>query len=363
MSDYTPRTIDEIQFQFFRQLNVQNAPLYDITPGSGIYTLGRSFAGMFAEAELNLWQLLSASNIARAKGADLDKLAANYGVLRKPGALAKGYTLVSSWQGKVELTDGTVLTDPKTALQFIMSYNTSQDLRAISDTRLNLTATRLGPESNLKAGTRLIAPGLEAATFVVGSHRTTGGQICGDLTGGAYPETDDELRSRLSDVLTNRRATTNSALIAAVLADGSVSYATTSVPLPGYLEVWVDSPNPLSQSDIARISSIVETHVAAGVLAKVRPLLRQELDINLLIAPKAGLDLDTLTAEIVGITRNYLLSLKLGQKMRRRELVAALMRPGNAIQVQVVTPETDINPDRPDAVLRERNIWVTFDAN
>ncbi len=363
MTEFRPRSISEIQQTFFQFIREQNTLLTDTSQGSGIYTLGRSIAAIFAEQDLNLFSLSSSFYLSSARGEDLDRLAANYGVTRRPGGFARGYALATAFEGNFTLSPSSVFTEPSTALQFLVPSTTNSRITGVSESRIPLIATKQGSEYNLPAGTRLILPGLERASFVVGSHRTSSGEICGDMTSGAAPEGDEPLRERVINTLVNNRATTENALKSAILADPSVSWVSITTPISGYVEVWIDSTSRFSASDIDRLRRIASSHVAAGILVDVKQAERQTLDINVFIVPRSGADLDTLSSQVIGTAQNYLLSLQLGQKIIRKDLLNAIQNISNVLQASIITPSTDVEPSGAQVILRSSNIWVTFDVD
>lgn len=359
---FTPRSIEDIQISFFRQLAENNSALTDISPGSILYTISRSIAGVHSEQDLIISDTAKGLFVSTATDSSLDELASNFSLVRKSGEFARGHALAITNEGNVSIQGGSVLTDVKTGVQFYINGTSLINLSSFIETKVGITAVKQGREYNLKAGSKLISNIYPTVIFIVGAHRTTSGEVCGDLKQGAEAESDTLFRQRVINFILNRRSTTQEAIKAALLSDSAVTWISFNNPLPGFLLIWVDSSYTLSTSELLRLEDIVNLVKPAGVVIEIKQAERQLVDMNLYALPNPQADLDELTKQLTGEIESYLLNLNLGLGLIRDDLIKKLKALPNLLQVDIITPEGNVNPVNNFTLLRSGNIWVTYDA-
>jgi uncharacterized phage protein gp47/JayE len=357
---FSPRTIDQISDGIYKYLLEQNTPLSDISTGSFITALTRAFSGSILNQELMLNELAQRFYLKSATGKDLDLRAVDYGVTRKPGGFAVGSILVVSLTNNFTIPINTILTEPITGLQY--TTESSATTNSSSEVVISVKSLIYGDNTNLVAGTKLISPSFPTVIFLVGTHRTTAREICGDLSGGISPETDDSLRTRIINTIINSRGTTQDSIKNVVLSDHSISWASIATPLPGFIQVWVDSPSQLTSADINRLTALVNTVKAAGVSSSINQVTRVVQNINIFIQPVDNVNLQTLTPLLIQITTNYILNLQIGTTFTRSSLVKLLLANTSVLTASIITPTTDINVNS-TSVVRPGRILVTYETN
>jgi len=358
---FNPRNIQDIQIGFFKYLAENGSALTDIAPGSVLHSLTRSFAGIHYEQDLVLNELSNSMFYSNAIGSDLDRLASNFNLLRRSGGVSTGFVLTLSSDPNVSIEPNTILTDTTTNLQFIVNLSFSVKILSFIEAKIPITAVQQGLQYNLKAGSKLISPSYPNVNFIVGTHRTNNGEVCGNIGFGASPESDDSFRSRIIEFISNRRGTTQQAIRAALLENNIIEEVFFKNTIPGLLEIYLDSPNILTQINFLEFSNIVNLIKAAGVTFTLFQAIRQNTDIQIYILPLPQVDKDTLTENILNITTRYLFSLSVGQLFSREALIKQIVSTGSVVQAQIITPTTDIQPPN-NAVVRSNNIWITYDA-
>jgi uncharacterized phage protein gp47/JayE len=355
---FTSRPIDVIQNDMFSTLQQQGVALTDIAPGSVLYTLIRSFASIHNNQELSLEEFSREVSIQSASRENLDRFASDYGITRKPGAASSGFVLVTSNEETRQIPLGLILTDPNTGLQFQVDGENSYFVSAFAEASLPISCTTFGELGNLVAGTRLISPTYPNYTWIVGSHRTTSGEVCGDLTGGLFIETDEQLRSRISTKIINSQRTTDSAIENLILSDSRIAWASIKTPLPGYVQVWVDSTEVFDQEELDALALVAEVSRPAGTILSVHQATRIQLDITVQVKAIDNSRIQELTDQITTTVQNYLLSLDLGGSFTRSELTSEILRLGVS-EATIISPNSDLSPESSE-VIRASSIKVTY---
>ncbi len=359
------RTVEDIQQEFFQMLAQYNTKLTAIAPGDNLYTLARAIAAMHADQDIRLDEVKKSLTIGTSVGIDLEKRAADFNISRRVSKPAKGFVLALSETNAVSIPPNFVLTDPSTGQQYFVNSPTSISVVPFIETRLPLLATRAGEQGNTLAGTRLISPLASSVRFVVGSHRTTGGVACSDLIGGRSAETDVELARRLIDSLSSSRVGSTSAIERRFLEEPNINYVIVSSPLPGAIQVWVDSTEEeLTGSEINRLKEIGNSIKPAGTLSvSVQALQKQYIDVNILVTLTQGGDLDEVTKQIRGAASSFFNSLKVGQSFISSNFTSSIAALERVAYAELLSPlEKRIEPVDLFTLLRARNILVTYNA-
>lgn len=361
MSNYRPRTISQIQQNLFQYLIEQNSKLNDISPGSVLYTLTRAIAGIHNEQELLLSELSKSYFPSTASGSYLDSLGANYGLYRMGGDYAKGKTALSALVTNVSLSNE-ILIDPVTGLQFFIDSSTKTELTNLTEIYLPIQAARLGTEYNLQAGTKLVIPNYPSVKAYVGSHRNDTGALCGDLKNGRSNETDESFRERIIDFILNKRATTTAALTSLLIQDPAVEWISISSPLPGYIEVWVDSASPLTITQKERLTTDIRNNIAAGITFTIIQPKKQLVEINYLVKPIQGFNITELTDKIISTTNTYFNNLTINTTLNISELEQLIKRVEGVSFLRILTPTENVRPITEEYLIRSSNILITYDA-
>lgn len=357
---YNPRDIAEIEDQIKLALVNQGSSLSDISEGSVLSALIRSFAGSHQKQELFLKEIISSFYVRFAEKSDLDLKAQDESLQRKPGEIAKGSILAKSDEGNIFLTNQSILTDPITGIQVRVELTGGSNLSTNTEVAIPVFALIEGERGNLKAGTRLITPAYSAGNFLVGTHRTSTGEVCGDLEGGLSPESDVELRQRIINYSISKRKTTEEAIRNSLLQEPSIKWVSV-ISKPGLINVWVDSPNLISNTEIVRLTEAAGLVKAAGTVLSVNQATRFIIDVNVFIKPNKLVNLQALTDTVVGVTKNYIQSLPLEGKFELSTLTDLIYRLDGVLEARVDLPSVDIFPGN-FSIIRAEKIIVSYDT-
>jgi len=355
---YTPRDIEALVQEMSLALINQNSQLSDISEGSVISSILRAVAATHQRQELANAEVANSYFLTTSSLSDLDRKAGDNGLQRKPGSFATGSILSISQEGSTYLSNQTLLTDPLTGVQVRIDGGANVTITTDLEVRSVVTCTVQGERGNLPAGTRLISPLLPNVSFVVGSHRTTTGEICGDMTGGRNIETDSELRQRIRNTNINNRGTTEEAQRNALLQDPLVTWASI-ISSRGMCQAWVDSPDVLTAADKSRLLQTLDLVKAAGTIAVLNQATREFIPINILIKPNKTVNLQLLTDQIVALVKTYLQELQLGKPFVRETIINSIFALSGVVEASVISPTTDYDP-ADFSVIRSEDIKVTY---
>lgn len=359
---FKPRSIQEIHQQVLQAVLQQNTTLNDVAQGSALYTLTRAFAAGQSQQDLAMFELAESFYIATAKDYYLDKRAGDYGLTRRPGGAATGEVLVSTYDDSFSVEPGIILTEPLSTLQFQVTEPTATSISVATETTVSVRCTQVGERANLPAGIRLISPTYPQGNFVVGTHRTSAGVICGGLTGGVNIETDEQLRVRLTKSIINSRGTTEQALSNVLLAESTVPWVALLTPRAGYIQVWVDNSNILSSNELQRLTQIANTAKPAGTLLSVHQAARTLTEINVFVQPGLNVNLQDLTDKVVFAVGQYLLGLKLGEPLLLSNLIKQVLAIKGVLDAQILEPRQTLAPSQ-YGVVRSSRVRVTYEAH
>jgi uncharacterized phage protein gp47/JayE len=159
---------------------------YPVTEGSFLHD---AFAPVASEVDALTDETLPAALDAcmpdTALDSDLDRVAAAYGVTRKPGACAVGQVTFTGTPGTVIGANVPV----STVAGFVFLVDAQATIPAGGAITVNVTAMLFGSKGNLAAGTVTVVP-----VSVAGVDSVTNSA---DMTGGADIESDADFRERL----------------------------------------------------------------------------------------------------------------------------------------------------------------------
>jgi uncharacterized phage protein gp47/JayE len=181
-----------------------------------IRTLYDPVAERLAEAQIDLRDILDASQIANASGAALDHICEKIGVIRKPATTAKGTSRFS--RSTAASTDyviekGVIIqTDGIDPIQF---QTTKQATLPAGQTSVDVTIVAVNGGSNSNLGPNTLT---DLQSFPTGIEEVTNPT---ETSGGSDVEADDELRERATEELgSGSRASANAILRALKRVEG-----------------------------------------------------------------------------------------------------------------------------------------------
>lgn len=358
---YEPRRIEDIQREIYRQLQTNNSQLTDATPGSVLYSLTRSFAGVQLTSDQMLYELATRFFLSTASGQALDVRASDYGVQRKPPTRASGYVLMRSKEGSLRIYPGGVLTEPITGLQFITALTSEINAREEVEIKIPITAKVPGAASNLAPGTAMVDSINSTVAIVVGALRNVSGHVLGGLTGGADEESDESLRLRAAQTLILRESCTEEALIAAVYADPRVTWATAHRPFAGHTQVWIEVNVPDVTSVLNELNVVLENIRPVGTFISVHGAAVQYVEFSVLFQKIANTDYNEATGAIESTIWDYCLRLHYGAPLRRPDLIYALKKVKAMRFLKLDSPEENVTPAS-GHVLRPGNVEIKYDV-
>ncbi|MFB6283366.1 MAG: baseplate J/gp47 family protein [Halobacteria archaeon] len=304
-------------------------------PGSDLHALAKAVA---VAQQDGLVQSRQTVHLSEATGADLDDWGATFNLSRNHGEVAEGFCLALA-EETVILPNQTVLTDLNSGLQFLAQQE--KRLRRFVETKVRIQAVNRGRHYNLGAGVELFSPDYPEVQFLVGEYRSENGGICGELRGGRSREADDDFRARISSYIRNFKANSAVGLKYLLLNESDVLWVDTQTPLPGYLIVWVETSQAISQTRLNFLDALVNANKAAGVISEVRPINRKGLDFSIAVQPEAEVDLDGLSERLKTRLYEYLYSLSLNQNLNLASLKRELAEITGVGTVTVEQPSYD----------------------
>lgn len=360
MTNFTPRSYQQIQAEFFRALVSSRSPITDVSSGSVLSALSRSVAITHSNQELLLNDLVDSFYISTAAGADLDTIASDLGLSRKPGLPATGYVLATVRDEDYVIEPRQTFTDPNSQIQLQYVGQNPLNVTFLVEARVPVTATITGVETNLQEGTDLVFQSNFRLDSVVGSHRTTSGQACGSLSGGRSEESDLELRMRIADYLINRRGTTRNAIRNVIQSNTIADWVHIESPLPGLIQVWVDYGTTLSPTQLQTLKELAETAKPAGCVLTVHQPTRQYVDIDMRVRVNKNADQDTISANIGNTCQTYVLGIPLEGEFQPLDLLNLIQRLPDILSVELIEPQSSIQAET-DSVLRIGNFFLTYE--
>lgn len=348
-------TVEEITENILQSMNLDNI---DREQGSDLYTLARAVALSLNSFNDIVKKTKKSSLISEAVGEDLNNYAASVNLSRKEGSKARGSVLALT-ENSSTILENTVLTELESGIQFITKE--SKQLIPLIESKITIEAVSKGREFNLESGTELYNNNKQQVQFLVGTHRTTTGEICGDLSGGSHPESDEVLRGRVINTLTNYRTNSEYAIKTILLNESDVIWCDTQTLLPGYVVFWIESVNPLDDNRLNYLNSLVKSNTAAGVLTSVKVISTTGLDFALVVIPKNNADLDVLPNLIKQNLYYFLLSLSIGDNLSISELSLFLKKTTGVADVFIQSPTFDQLAVNNNSVFRPNTVNLIYD--
>jgi hypothetical protein len=338
-----PRTTEEVQQDYLLAIARSGSPLVlDTDPGSVVYTLSRGVAAVAVSQDLKLQQLES-SSLTTASGAQLDAIAESFGVKRLAETYAQGYVLAILGSEfnlpSYVLTGKTTLVNLSNGNQYVIATPNVQVYNN-TEIRVLVKALAAGSASNVQAGTKLFCLQRPEIQFVVGSVHTT--TYLGDIAGGRDTESDTTYRQRVGQYLASSNTGSKQELTLKLTEYPLVTRAFVRTVVGGYVEIWVDSLQLLSPSQLQELKDYITPSVAAGVVPILGQVTQRRLDLTLVIEPFRGLgtDLATLTENLNSLVNSVINSLSVGETFYTESLVNAVKPFVRSVAVTGVTPAT-----------------------
>lgn len=332
------RTIDQIINSIKLELSAQNSKLSQFNGFSTFYLICRTIAKSLLEVEAYVEEQDNRGYIETLQGLALDLRANELGLFRlTQGSKVRGTVLASS-QFQSRIPEGLILTDPITRIQFKTVGSSVIDGLNVPITVEALLAQQI----DLPAGTVLVSSIYSEISFVVGKTKNLiTNEITGDIIGGSPTETDEELRFRILQRLSNQSAATVTNLTSAISNVEGVNrtFIKSNDPTVGYLTVYIDSNDALV---LEEVSSLIEANKAAGINYLIKPIRFVNLDIAVDISLRLTASLNTVEQSVRQIINEYVTSLSLGQPFIIGELVNRLYRIGNVTNITFNQPNDDI---------------------
>lgn len=355
------KTIEELIDNIYQELDVDEV---DKKPGSDLYSIVRAVAKSQYDTLSETERIKNSLLISRATSKELDNWGSLVSITRKEGTTAEGSVLAVSDVG-ITISSGTLLTDLSTGNQFRVTESVS--LEQYIERRVPITALRSSPLYNLRAGYELYSEetseelnlNLNRVQFKVGSFRTTSGEICGDITGGSFPENDLSLRSRIKLKLSQGTSNSVAYLKSLLLSEENIIWVDMTTSLPGMLLVYIETISPLTDIYKNYLNNILENNITAGIVFDIIPAPIQYITININVSVVPTIDVNKLINDLRQKTYYFLLSLSIKEKFSA-SLLSSFLIDETDIFSSRVTIEESIDYNK---VLRPSQINVIYEFN
>lgn len=332
------RTIDQIINSIKLELSAQNSKLASFNTFSNFYLICRTIAKSLLEVEAYVEEQDGKGFIENLEGADLDIKANELGLFRKTAGSKVTGTVLASSNFQSTLPANAILTEPNTGIQL-----RTTGANVVVGLNVPIKVEAILPQAiDLSAGTVLNSSIYSDISFVVGkSKNLITGEITGDIIGGSSAETDDELKFRIFQRLSNQSSATERNLVSTISNIEGISqvFIVSNDPIVGYLTIYIDSND---STLLEEVRDIVEDNKAAGISYIIKPIRFVGLDIQLDITTTLSASLNDVESEIRLLTNNYVRSLNLGQPFLIKELINRLYRVNGVVDIRINQPNDDI---------------------
>lgn len=345
------RDLETIVAQMLARLVQSGSALSDFTPQGVAYTLVRSIASSLQQIEIQQDRALADLDFRTATGSKLDEFCAPFGVIRQGAYSSVGWCLITA-DSDLTLTEGTVLTELNSGLQFIAS---EVRLTAYLESPVSIVAAGIGAAYDLPAGTRLYTASANIVSATIGYERKFDGFACGDLVGGTRSETDDSLRKRWYSVLKAGGLLTADTLKTLLIQHPQVIDANVSTPQPGVVRAVVRA---LERTEALKqdLQAMIQSYLVAAIV-KVELVNAKPLTVEVDITPLPGADLNLIKESTEDAVRSYITQSRFNSYFDPQELQAILQTIGSRVEIR--SPDVALNWDR-DTFVELGNLYVTF---
>jgi uncharacterized phage protein gp47/JayE len=329
------RTIDSILSQMRRSLQEVNSDLSTFPEYGNLYAIFRAVASSIVEQDSKLDTISSSLFLRSAAGEALDAKANEFNLTRRPGTFAKGSIIVLGTNNSVP--SDTILSDVNTGLQFKLDTQVA----VISSRSVGtITSTEYTELANLTAGTELYSALFPNLRFIVGTtFNPQTNTYNGNLIGGASKETDDVLKTRISNTITALSLSNIDALtIAARNIEGiNQIYIVENEPSIGYITIYIDN---ISANYLNLVKSRLDTIKPIGTALQVKPFKTISIDINL------ALNTTDNTSQLRNLItlklRAYLQNLNPGSTLTKEAIAGIVLQFNQISNAQVINPTGNI---------------------
>lgn len=332
------RTIDQIINSIKLELSSQNSKLSNFNGFSNFYLICRTIAKSLLEVEAYVEEQDAKGFIDNLEGADLDIKANELGLFRKiNGSRVRGTVLVSS-NFQFVLPTNVILTEPNTGIQFkTLGTNT------INGLNIPIAVEALIAQPiDLAAGTVLNSSIYSDLSFVIGkSMNMITNEIVGDIIGGTAAETDEELRLRILQRLSNQSAATADNIRSSILDLEGITqvFISSNDPIVGYLTIYIDTNDTSVLNNVRRV---IESNRAAGINYLIKPIRYIPIDVAVDLVVTSNASLNQIETNVRFAINDYIRSLSLGRILRVSELINRIYSVNNVIEVNVTQPDDDV---------------------
>lgn len=320
-------------------VSANTALLTDFLPGSINYTVTRGLAGGLLDLYQKLEELEPNFFITTAQGEALDSLGNSLGINRINGSTSTGYVLAQNTDIRsINLVDRTVLTDPATFKQYLVVEGRSINIPSYTEERLKIESLDLDGEANLPAGTVLISGQYSTINFIVGSYRSTNGEVTGNLRNAISPEPDLMYRQRIIDTLL--KPTNNYFSIKQILINqGDINNVLFHTTEPGKVDVWFEPKTAINTIRLMELQELLKLELPLGVSPTAKLLSKNALNFKIKIY---DFNLDkTKVAVLKDYIIMYLRNLEYRANLVIKELESYLRVKSN-ILLEVISPIDEI---------------------
>ena len=248
---YTPRNSDEITRDLVARM-VARTELTDISEGSVLLALMRTFAEQVADADVRLNQIRRQFTLEGAQGADLDERVAELGFTRLPASRASGTVTVTrgTTTSALDLPVGSVFGRTDNEVTYITNQAVTFAI-GVASVDVSVTASVVGTSGD--APPRSIDKLLDVPDDIVSVVQGTA------ISNGADEEADENLRARAQRHIGSLSRCHPNALEYLALSfsatDGTRATTATLRELPdvrGECELLVDDGSGLGDQDLTR---------------------------------------------------------------------------------------------------------------
>lgn len=342
------KTFDQIVNDMFARLAA--AGITDFNPGSVARTLVESFARGLEEAWYVLDRTPDRFFIDRAAGTYLDRRAWEWGVVRYPGAKARGKLIVSRSTPApfsqlipmgTQFARFDIMSDGSTKELLYVSVADAVLAQNTTSAEVLVEAAEVGRTYNLAPGTDLTQVGVAVNLIEKVAVSTEG------LTGGADAETDAELRARvLSIIRAPRSGGTAADYVAWALSVTGVSSAK-CIPLargPGTVDVIITTGEGVPSQDLLqKVQNYIEERRPIGADVRVLGPRVVTVDVSVSVTvTRPGYDVGALVIPVSNAIHNYLRSVHVGGVVRLSGIGNAVYSVPGVEDYVISTPANNI---------------------
>lgn len=319
------RGFDKIQQEYIDALLASGSGLViDQVEGSLAYTFSRASAVIATQQEYKLKELETAFSPLTATGYNLDAVGSAF-LARLPRTRASGYVMAQSDLSVVTLPYGTNLIDLQTGEQYTTLSTPNINILDTSEVQVPVRAVLEGSNANVSAGTQLYAPNFPRVSFVVGLDRYNG-VYRGDISGGADAELDEIYRLRLLQYFSQGPTSSEANLLLKLQDYPLVSRAFVRTTSPGFVEIWLDSAQLYTETQLKEVYEYVLPYLSVGVIPVVSQVRRKVVDVEVSVTPfrASYSDLSALSNQIRASVETYFSSLSLGSTLYQSRVISAV---------------------------------------